>query len=126
MVAVDGVFRNDCYGLARRVIDDHQQLYDASRCDAVEHEVDRPHLVSGARANQQLPLTRRDFLATPMPHLQFLQHLEPLDALVVDQLSGLSELEVDRLRAVTAVTLRERHDLLARLRVAVRRRLVTL
>jgi hypothetical protein len=73
----------------------------------VEHEVHRPDFMGCVRPDKWLPLGYPDLLVPPPSHLELLQSIYPLDALVVDQLASLAQqLQIDHLDAIPSMLLR--------------------
>lgn len=60
------------------------------------------------------------FVETATAYLRLLLGVHALHARVIDSLSGLTHLQVDHWRTIAAVALRQIHDLLSQLDVAVR------
>jgi hypothetical protein len=73
------------------------------------------------RPDDRLAIRHRHLLSPPPAHLQPGLGVQPLDALVIDALAGLAELQIDHPRAVAPMALRERHDARPQRRVAIRR-----
>src|SRR5260221_1437472 len=78
-----------------------------------------------ARSDQRLPFSHGDLFAPPAPDMQLLEPIQPLDPLVVDELAGLPQLEVNHANPVTPVTLREGDDPSSQRMGAIGTRLVT-
>ena len=94
------------HGFVRGVVHNRQALDDASFGRPVEHEFHRPDLVGGQRPPQRLPIRYRHVLAPSLPHLQARLGIEPVDVLVIDQLPGLPQLQIDHASTIAAVPVR--------------------
>src|ERR1700759_4583736 len=99
---------SDC--LVGSIVDNRQALETATRGDSVEDKIHRPNFIGSAWSHQGLALAERDLLAPPTPDLQLFQRVEPLDTLVVDDLAGLSQLQVNHRGSVASMPLRQRDD----------------
>jgi hypothetical protein len=66
------------------IVHDDQALERVPRGDPVEHEVRGSHVVGRSRTDRRLTLPDGNLLASPPAHLQLLQTVQPLDALVID------------------------------------------
>ena len=104
---------DDGNGLVGRIVDNHQALERAPGGNAVEDEIPGPDLVGAARTDQRLPFAHRNLLAPAAPHLQLLERVQPLDPLVIDELAGLPQLQIDHPRSVATMPLRQGDDPLA-------------
>src|SRR5258706_6530623 len=125
VIAADRVLRHDGHGFVRRVVDDHQALQRPSRGNPIEHEVHRPNLVRSTRTDQRLAIGDGDLLAPPPADVQLPQPIQPPDAFVVHELTGLAQLQVDHADSIAPVPLRQRHDPRSQCAVAIWARLVT-
>ncbi len=125
LVAAHGSLGYDGHRFVGRVIDDRQVLDDPPLGRPVKDEVHGPYLVGRHRTLQGMTVGQRDLLALALSDLQPRLGIQALDALVVDDLTGLAQLQVDHARAVTAMALRQGDDLVLQGLVAVRGGLVT-
>src|SRR5688572_29905273 len=106
MIAADRVLGHDRYRFVRRIVRDYQELQRAPRCDSIEHEVHRPNLVRSTRAHQRLAICYGDLFPPSPADVQLLEPIQSLDALVVHELAGLAQLQVDHADAVAPIPLR--------------------
>jgi hypothetical protein len=60
--------------------------------------------------DQRLAIRDRYLLAPAASDMQLLEPVQPLDAFVLHQLTGLAKLQVDHLDAIAPVTLSQDHD----------------
>lgn len=119
LVATHRPLGHDGHRLVSRVIDYRQVLDAASFGRAVKDEVHRPHLVGCHRALQRMTLSQRNLLSLALPDLQPRLGIQAVDALVVDHLTGLAQLEVDHAGPIPPMTLSQGHDLFLERTVAV-------
>ena len=99
---------------------DHCQVLDAASFGrAVKDEVHGPYLVGRYWTLQGVTVSLRDLLAFTLPDLQSRFGIEPIDALVVDDLAGLAQLEVDQASPIAPVTLGQGDDRFLQRAVAV-------
>lgn len=110
VIATDRVLGHDRDRLVGRVVHHDQALERTTGGDPVEHEVHGPDLVGGAWPDQRLAFRHRDLLAPATPDMQLLEPVQPFDPLVVHNLSGLPQLEMDHPDSVTTVPLRQGDD----------------
>ncbi len=122
MIATDCMFGVSRNAFRRAVVDNAQDLELPPASDSVEDEIHRPDLVGCFRALQRLTIGDRHLLSLASLDLQLLCRIQPLHALVVHDLAGLTKLQIDHPGAVALVTLSQRDDLLPELDVAIRPR----
>lgn len=98
----------------------HRQVLDAAPFSrAVKHEVHRPHLICRRWALQGMHVAQGSLFASALFHLKTRFSVEPVHALVVDDLSSLAQLQIDHFSAVSAMALGQDNDLLLEHAVAV-------
>lgn len=116
---------NNCHRFMSRVIDHGEILDDTSFCRTIEHEIHRPDLIGSQWPLQWVPVGRRDFLSLAPSHLQPSLGIEPIHPLVINDLSGLAQFQIDHPGPVAPVALSERDDPFFQGGIAIRHRLVT-
>ena len=53
--------------------------------------------------------------------MQLLQRIEPIHALVIHHMAGLTQLQIDHSSAIATMSLRQTHDPVAQIAVSIRR-----
>ena len=93
--APEGTRRDDGHRLGRRIVDNGQALHRPPLGGAVEDEIGGPNLVRCRGPAQRVPLRDRDLLPSSAPHLELGVGVQALDALVVDLMAFLPQLQID-------------------------------
>lgn len=92
------------------IIDDRQALDAAPLCRPVEHEIHRPQLIGCLGTLQRVAIRNRNLLSLAPFHLQTRFGIEPIHALVIDDLSRLTQFQIDHPGPVAPMALGECDD----------------